>query len=216
MSRHVELLEGMWNMSVLYGTRRDEEQSLASGTAILSTIQSSFLRLELPQTNAARLTRTGGTCEIPKSRFITSWSQSLANDARVHDALLHGQFPPHTDPRRTPNFCHRTKKVRAEARVDTGTGLGTGSLALAFEQSAHASGIGGGGPGAGFGRGPGLNGARRGRGVEGGGSQDGDRGAAGASREVVRAALEKMLNPPEWPPSFQEAGAAYTFDGASG
>lgn len=40
--------------------------------------------------------------------------------------------------------------------------------------------------------------------------------SGGASREVVMAALNKMLNPPQWPPSFQEAGAAYTFDAASG
>lgn len=33
---------------------------------------------------------------------------------------------------------------------------------------------------------------------------------------MVCAALEKKLNPPVWPPSFQEAGAAYLFDGPSG
>ena len=32
----------------------------------------------------------------------------------------------------------------------------------------------------------------------------------------MNAALEKKLNPPEWPQSFEEDGAAYLFDGPSG
>lgn len=32
----------------------------------------------------------------------------------------------------------------------------------------------------------------------------------------MNAALEKKLNPPEWPQSFEDDGAAYMFDGPSG
>lgn len=36
------------------------------------------------------------------------------------------------------------------------------------------------------------------------------------TKQVVCAALQKKLNPPDWPPPFEESGAAYIFDGPSG
>ncbi|CAN0026070.1 unnamed protein product, partial [Choristocarpus tenellus] len=41
--------------------------------------------------------------------------------------------------------------------------------------------------------------------------------SSGTPAEVVAAALAKRQKaPPEWPPSFQEAGGSYVFDGQSG
>lgn len=103
--------------------------------------------------------------------------------------------------------------------MDTGSGIGTGSLAVAFDkpldQATLAAGITLGGDRSTGGVGlPKSVATAAAEGLEEGEVvmlQEG-----GASREVVMAALEKMLNPPQWPPSFQEAGAAYTFDAASG
>lgn len=128
------------------------------------------------------------------------------------------------------------QRARAEARVDTGAGAGTGSLALAFAQAgpggtsgvdarggavngsngSAAQGSGAGGvadEGAGGAQGSGAGGAG---GSGGSGAGAGAGASGGATQDVVAAALEKRMNPPEWPPSFQEAGAAYLFDKGSG
>eukprot|EP00752_Nemacystus_decipiens_P004796 g4364.t1 len=170
----------------------EEEGSVLAPVAPVSASAVTALKAFQGRQNAARLAKLEGTDAAgrnPPSSALASPSPANAEEAAA-----------------------RARR----ARVDTGSGAGMGSLALAF-----AGGAGGGGGGGGSGSGS-LGGAGYGDAMGGGRGAmavvtlGASAGSEGASPEAVCAALQKKLNPPSWPPPFEEAGAAYVFDGPSG